>query len=83
MKTDSPTPVVSQSISLGEGTTWIVNLRNDVLNIVDDQGCERHRSAGHLLTGSYLASSLASVPFASTPELDESMKRAAQRFLLD
>lgn len=76
-----PDQLISHSVAMANGEKWTVHLRGDCLQIVDSSGRERHKSRGHILTGTYLAMQLASVPFESTPNLDEALKRLAAKFV--
>lgn len=62
---------------------WQVRLKeNGELQIVDDQGRERHRSRGHIMTGVHLAMMLSehSHLVEKHPNLDKALKMAVAQF---
>lgn len=72
------TETFEQPVDIG-GMIWTVRLTGDVLQVIDEVGRERHRSKGHLLTGTFLAMRLAEIPFESTPTIDRALQmRAAE-----
>ena len=76
-----PQPLVQHLVMMANGEEWTVNIRGTVLQIVDSSGRERHKSRGHILTGTCLAMRLADTPFESTPNLDEALRRSAAKFI--
>ena len=72
--------VYQTAYQLGDAK-WIIRLKGDWLQIVDDQGRERHRSEGHMLTGCYMASLIAGHEFRSNGNMDEALKQRAATFV--
>ncbi len=68
-------------VIIREGVVWKVRVwPNGNLDIVDEQGRQRHASKGHSMTGVHLAMCLAERRFDSVDNLDVALRMAAERF---
>jgi hypothetical protein len=72
--------VYQTAYQLGDAK-WLIRLKGDWLQIVDDQGRERHRSHGHMMSGCYMASQIGAVAFQSSGNVDEALKQRAATFV--
>jgi hypothetical protein len=68
------------SIDTGPGGVWNILKRGDEVCIVDNEGRERHRSQGHLMTAVHLAMHMARWPLPLNEEADASLRQSAEDF---
>lgn len=61
--------------------TWIVRRQGAILQIVDPEGRERHRSVNPLTMAAHFAMALSQLPFESNPVIDETLRKQAERRL--
>lgn len=73
--------MIEEVVIVSPGVAWRVRINGADLQIVDDQGRERHCSCGHMLTGVHLAMALAERgDFKSLPNIDGALRMRAEQF---